>query len=159
MPEEIVLQGLDPRNFRRREWRRILQRAGLGHRTPKDLRDTFASQLLTAGVQLGYVSKQLGHADVAVTAKHYARWAGGDLYRLPLTLLPGEVPADFIARLEKSPHSPPTVGEDSAAMLQDGGIFRGFWSGKRGSNPRPSAWEADALPTELFPRPTQSGTR
>ncbi len=25
------------------------------------------------------------------------------------------------------------------------------WSGKRGSNPRPSAWEADALPTELLP--------
>ena len=28
------------------------------------------------------------------------------------------------------------------------------WSGKRGSNPRPSAWKADALPTELFPRDT-----
>ena len=27
-----------------------------------------------------------------------------------------------------------------------------FGSGKRGSNPRPSAWEADALPTELLPR-------
>ena len=26
------------------------------------------------------------------------------------------------------------------------------WSGQRGSNPRPSAWEADALPTELLPR-------
>ncbi len=26
------------------------------------------------------------------------------------------------------------------------------WSGKRDSNPRPSAWKADALPTELFPR-------
>ncbi len=26
-----------------------------------------------------------------------------------------------------------------------------IWSGKRDSNPRPSAWEADALPTELFP--------
>ena len=25
------------------------------------------------------------------------------------------------------------------------------WSGKRGSNPRPSAWKADALPSELFP--------
>ena len=25
------------------------------------------------------------------------------------------------------------------------------WSGQRGSNPRPSAWEADALPTELCP--------
>ena len=28
---------------------------------------------------------------------------------------------------------------------------RRLWSGKRDSNPRPSAWEADALPTELFP--------
>ncbi len=28
---------------------------------------------------------------------------------------------------------------------------RSYWSGKRDSNPRPSAWKADALPTELFP--------
>ncbi len=27
-----------------------------------------------------------------------------------------------------------------------------FVSGKRGSNSRPSAWEADALPTELLPQ-------
>gem|GEM_PF-667212 len=27
-----------------------------------------------------------------------------------------------------------------------------LWSGKRDSNPRRSAWKADALPTELFPR-------
>ena len=26
------------------------------------------------------------------------------------------------------------------------------WSGKRDSNPRPLAWEANALPAELFPR-------
>ena len=26
-----------------------------------------------------------------------------------------------------------------------------FESGRRGSNPRPSAWKADALPTELLP--------
>ena len=31
---------------------------------------------------------------------------------------------------------------------------KGIWSGKRDSNPRPSAWEADALPTELFPLAT-----
>jgi hypothetical protein len=30
-------------------------------------------------------------------------------------------------------------------------LFYLVWSGKRDSNPRPSAWEADALPTELFP--------
>jgi hypothetical protein len=28
------------------------------------------------------------------------------------------------------------------------------WSGKRGSNPQPSAWKADALPVELFPHKT-----
>ena len=28
----------------------------------------------------------------------------------------------------------------------------GGWSGKRDSNPRPSAWKADALAAELFPR-------
>ena len=26
------------------------------------------------------------------------------------------------------------------------------WSGRRDSNPRPSAWKADALPTELLPQ-------
>src|ERR1043165_4281671 len=28
---------------------------------------------------------------------------------------------------------------------------RGYLSGRRDSNPRPSAWEADALPAELLP--------
>src|SRR3954465_8331068 len=32
-------------------------------------------------------------------------------------------------------------------------------SGRRGSNPRPSAWEADALPTELRPRSRPSLAR
>jgi hypothetical protein len=27
----------------------------------------------------------------------------------------------------------------------------GVWSGRRGSNPRHSAWEADTLPAELLP--------
>ncbi len=30
-----------------------------------------------------------------------------------------------------------------------------YWSGRRGSNPRPSAWKADALPTELLPQKTK----
>jgi hypothetical protein len=47
--------------------------------TQKDLRDTFASQ-------------QPGHADVSVTARHYARWCGGDEYREPLTLGDGDIP-------------------------------------------------------------------
>ncbi len=101
------------RLFRDREWMRILRAADIGHRRPKDLRDTYASQLLTAGVQLGYVAQQLGHADIGVTARHYAalrgttrhyaRWCGGSEYREPLQLEPGEVPADLLARLVESP--------------------------------------------------------
>ena len=34
---------------------------------------------------------------------------------------------------------------------------KSLWSGKRDSNPRPSAWEADALPTELLPPISESG--
>ncbi len=88
-------------------WRRLVKRAGIGPVARKDLRDTFASQLLTCGVQLGYISKQLGHANVKVTADHYAKWCGGDEYREPLRLEEGELPPDLLARLPKSPQSPP----------------------------------------------------
>ena len=106
--DAFVLPGHDPSNFMKRdpknpkkdrEWARILKRAKVAGFKPKDLRDSFASYLLTAGVQLGYVSRQLGHSNVATTAAHYARWAGGDAYRSPLELEDGEVPADLLARL------------------------------------------------------------
>ena len=46
--------------------RRILKAAEITQDvTPHGLRDTFASWLLSGGVQLAYVSVQLGHADVA----------------------------------------------------------------------------------------------
>jgi len=34
----------------------------------KDLRDTYASQLLTCGVPLAFLSAQLGHADIGGAA-------------------------------------------------------------------------------------------
>jgi hypothetical protein len=58
-------------------------------------------------VQLGYVSHQLGHADVATTSRHYARWCGGSEYREAMTPTEGELPADLLARIsEKAPQSP-----------------------------------------------------
>lgn len=114
-PDEHVLAGLDPSNYSKHEWKAVLYRARIGHVRPKDLRDSYASHLLTAAVQLGYISRQLGHADVGVTARHYARWCGDDSCREPLRLEPGEVPADFLARLVESPQTNPTllVREDS----------------------------------------------
>jgi integrase len=61
--ETLVLPGIEPSNFRARDWLRILKRAKIAKVAMKDLRDTFASQLLTCGVPLGYISAQLGHAD------------------------------------------------------------------------------------------------
>ena len=98
-PRTLVLKGVDADNFRKREWRRICDRAEIGHRAMKDLRDTYASQLLTCGVQLGYVSRQLGHSKPTVTADHYAKWCGGDDYRNPLAPRDGELPADLLARI------------------------------------------------------------
>ena len=92
-----MLRGFNAGNF--------LERAGLGHWRPKDLRDTFASHLLTMGINPAYVSRQLGHSDWSVTAKHYARWTGGDYYVEPQPLLPGEVPADLLARFRADPGS------------------------------------------------------
>jgi len=121
-PEDGPIAPVDHGNYRKRHFRKLCEAAEIAlvakadgssrPRTPKDLRDTFASQLLTAGVQLGYVSRQLGHSGVSVTARHYARWAGGDAYRSPLEVREDEVPADLLSRLaEKSPQNPHTAAK------------------------------------------------
>jgi integrase len=75
------------------------KRAKIAKCAMKDLRDTFASQLLTCGAPLGYISNQLGHADIGVTSRHYARWCGGAEFRAPMVPAENEVPADLLARI------------------------------------------------------------
>ena len=53
--------------------KKMAQRAGIGHRKLRDLRDSFASHLLSAGVPLVLVSKQLGHESQVLTEIHYAK--------------------------------------------------------------------------------------
>ena len=66
----------------------------------KALHDSFASLLLTAGVPLPYMSKQLGHSQITTTQQHYAAWClDGDEYQAPLVLAPGEDPAELLARI------------------------------------------------------------
>ncbi len=85
--------------WRRKHWRRILERARTGYRKPKDLRDTFASQLLTAGNDLAEISHQLGHSAVSTTEGHYAKWIEREEYRAPTLPGAGEIPADVLERL------------------------------------------------------------
>jgi hypothetical protein len=42
--------------------------------TPHSMRHTFASLHILAGKPAKWVSEQLGHADVVVTLRTYARW-------------------------------------------------------------------------------------
>jgi integrase len=53
---------------------RILHRANLPSFRVYDLRHTYASLLLSAGVPLLYVSQQLGHTNPTTTLRYYARW-------------------------------------------------------------------------------------
>ncbi len=95
-PDPIV--SLDPANYRHRHFRRVCLAAEVGAHSPKDLRDSYASYLVSAGIPLAYVSAQLGHSDVGVTARHYARWVSAD-YQEPPRLERGDLPCDLLAKI------------------------------------------------------------
>lgn len=62
------------REFRAFFFKPLLKRAGVRYRYPYQMRHTFASIALSAGENVMWVSKQLGHKNWYVTAKRYARW-------------------------------------------------------------------------------------
>jgi integrase len=64
---------LDEANVRK-AFNQILDRASLHRRGPHQMRHTFASLLLQAGVPITYVSRQLGHRDSSITLRVYAHW-------------------------------------------------------------------------------------
>ena len=98
-----ALADRHPRSIHLRGWNRARREAC------RNLRDTFASQLLTAGIPLKYISKQLGHASTGVTEAHYARYIAEE-YREPMRLTQGEVPADLLARLSAAKEGAQSAG-------------------------------------------------
>lgn len=88
--------------FQRTVFAELTKRAGIGRRVPKDLRDTFASHLLSAGFPQLQIMRWIGHAptSVGMFRQRYARWLGDEwVYREPEKLAPGEVPTDLFGRL------------------------------------------------------------
>lgn len=94
--EERVINPLHYGNFRTRYLPIILKKARAEKVRMKDFRDTYACTLLSCGIPIAYIAKQLGHSDVNVTARHYAQWVY-DGWKPPVELLPGQVPADLLA--------------------------------------------------------------
>ncbi len=64
----------DPANLRR-AFAAVLKAAPLpAHFTPHGLRHTYASPALVAGLDVYYVSRMLGHADIGLTVATYGSW-------------------------------------------------------------------------------------
>ena len=78
LPEYIFIEpdgGPLARRTFERAFALVLRKAGLGpQHSPKSLRHTYASLMISEGANLLYVARQLGHASVAITEKHYTRW-------------------------------------------------------------------------------------
>jgi hypothetical protein len=60
------------------ELRRVCKAAGLEVRNPHDLRHTYATTLLMAGMSPAYVQRQLGHSSIAITVDIYGHWIPGE---------------------------------------------------------------------------------
>lgn len=60
--------------IRKTLWIPALKKAGVRYRNPYQTRHTYGSMMLSAGEPLAWVSHQMGHSSVIVTAKIYARW-------------------------------------------------------------------------------------
>lgn len=64
----------DDIQFRSRAWTPTLRRSKVLYREPKQMRHTYASMMLTAGENIAWVSRQMGHKDIQTTLRKYARW-------------------------------------------------------------------------------------
>ncbi len=61
-------------NFHRDHWKPAITAAGLPDTRVHDLRHTYASLAIAAGLDLGFISAQLGHKNTIVTQSVYQHW-------------------------------------------------------------------------------------
>lgn len=64
----------DDAPIRRTAWQPALKRAGVRLRNPYQTRHTYASVLLSQGVNPMFVAQQMGHKDWGMIRKRYGRW-------------------------------------------------------------------------------------
>lgn len=60
--------------IRQGPWKTAIRISGVRYRRPYQTRHTYASMMLTAGEPLGWVAQQMGHSDLTMLARTYARW-------------------------------------------------------------------------------------
>lgn len=60
--------------FRERFFRPFCQAAGVRYRGPSQFRHTYASQLLSAGISIEWIARQMGHTGTEMVVRHYGKW-------------------------------------------------------------------------------------
>ena len=114
-PNHRVFPDMQWNNWRARVLRRLMREADAGTGTlydaekkaarfsPHDLRDTFASWLLSLGVSVAEVAYYLGHRETSTTERSYARWVRGAWRVRPPELGPTDVTTDLLAAVGAAP--------------------------------------------------------
>lgn len=79
-------QWEDERAFRRSFWTPTLKLLGIRYRRPYNMRHTYATVMLMAGMTPAFCAKQLGHS-VEMFLKTYSKWLDGDQNELEMRRL------------------------------------------------------------------------
>jgi integrase len=69
---------LNAKQFGKTFFNPFLENTGISHRGSGQLRHTFASQCLTAGISKEWISQQMGHTGTNMVDMHYGKWLRED---------------------------------------------------------------------------------
>jgi len=65
---------MTPDHFRKEVWTPALEKAGLDYRPPIQMRHSFATMMLSAGEEMGWVQNMLGHSSLQMIFQRYYAW-------------------------------------------------------------------------------------
>ncbi len=67
-------QPVNQELFRQKAWEPVLKRLNLRYRSPYQMRHTFATLAISAGENINWVARMLGHKSPVVTLERYNRY-------------------------------------------------------------------------------------